>query len=105
MNPEQMSDEEILKKYTTFDPPPIGFDPTTASAQLLRRYGISPRPDPVKQPQLCQLWDKVVALKPKVIKAQLAIDRTKTWHTRPLLKKKADSPDLGSGWSGMFVTA
>ena len=43
--------------------PPKGFDPRTASARELRRYGLPQRPDPVIRPQLAARWDEVFSRK------------------------------------------
>ena len=41
--------------------PPQGFDPVTASAAELNRYGIPPRPDPKKDPTGFAIWQQVLA--------------------------------------------
>lgn len=43
--------------------PPKGFDPRTASARELRRYGLPQRPDPAIHPQLAARWDKIFSRK------------------------------------------
>jgi hypothetical protein len=43
--------------------PPTGFDPRTASARDLRRYGLPPRPDPAIYPQLAARWDEIFSRK------------------------------------------
>ena len=44
---KQPSDADVLGRYTTFEPPPSGFDPLTARPNLLRKHGFPRRPDPV----------------------------------------------------------
>ena len=41
--------------------PPAGFDPRTADTSTLLRYGIPPRPDPSKQPEATELWDRLTS--------------------------------------------
>lgn len=43
--------------------PPKGFDPRTASARELRRYGLPQRPDPANHLQLAARWDKIFSRK------------------------------------------
>jgi Peptidase A4 family len=43
--------------------PPKGFDPRTASARELRRYGLPQRPDPATRPQLAARWDEIFSRK------------------------------------------
>jgi hypothetical protein len=43
--------------------PPKGFDPRTASARDLRRYGLPQRPDPAIHPQLAARWDEIFSRK------------------------------------------
>lgn len=45
----------LPKGARTFELPPDGFDPMTASADKLRRYGLPRRPDPDSEPQLARL--------------------------------------------------
>ena len=54
----EMSEAEILSYFTTFDPPPPGFDPLRASRHLLRKHGYPHRPDPHKEPRLHKLWSE-----------------------------------------------
>jgi Peptidase A4 family len=43
--------------------PPKGFDPRSASARDLRRYGLPQRPDPAIRPQLAARWDEIFSRK------------------------------------------
>jgi Peptidase A4 family len=43
--------------------PPKGFDPRTASARDLRRYGLPQRPDPAMHPKLAARWDEIFSRK------------------------------------------
>jgi hypothetical protein len=43
--------------------PPAGFNPRTASALELRRYGLPQRPDPASRPKLAARWDEIFSRK------------------------------------------
>jgi Peptidase A4 family len=43
--------------------PPAGFNPRTASALELRRYGLPQRPDPATRPKLAARWDEIFSRK------------------------------------------
>jgi hypothetical protein len=43
--------------------PPKGFDPHTASALELRRYGLPQRPDSALHPKLAKRWDEIFSRK------------------------------------------
>jgi hypothetical protein len=43
--------------------PPKGFNPRTASARELRRYGLPQRPDPAIHPKLAARWDEIFSRK------------------------------------------
>ena len=60
---------------------PFGEAGTTATSASLTAYGIPRRPDPVKEPVLRALWDKMFAKKPTFIEARLVVDTV--WHSRP----------------------
>jgi len=84
--PLKMSDEEVLKHIICYDAPPADFDPTTAKAQVLRKYGIPRRPDAEKEPHLRKIWDKAFASKPRFIKAQVAVDHIMSKRKHPVIE-------------------
>lgn len=91
--------------YPTFELAPEDFDPYTAEPRLLRKYGFPRRPDIKTEPGLRKLWDNVFASKPKLIKAELAVD-----HKRAKLKSeralKQDGVDFSPlGWGGFVAAA
>jgi hypothetical protein len=97
---KEQSDAEVLGRYTTFEPPPSGFDPLTAKDHLLLQHGFPRRPDPEKEPQLYALWQKAFSRPMKVIKAELGVDRVSPQRdrlrpTRPF--------DVNGGWAGAEV--
>jgi len=84
----KMSDEEVLKHIICYDAPPADFDPNTADARVLRKYGIPRRPDPEKEPYLRRIWDRTFASKPRFIKAEVAVDHVMSKRKRPVIEKK-----------------
>jgi hypothetical protein len=50
--------ETNIKGVYTFEPPPKGFDPTTAGNALLRKYHLPLRPDPDRTPQARRAWQR-----------------------------------------------
>jgi hypothetical protein len=82
----KMSDEEVLKHIICYDAPPVDFDPTTAKARVLRKYGIPRRPDAKKEPHLRKIWDRAFASKPTFIKAQVAVDHIMSKRKRPVIE-------------------
>jgi hypothetical protein len=86
----EMTDAEVLKHIVCYDAPPPDFDPTTADARLLRKYGIPRRPDAEKEPHLRRIWDRAFASKPTFIKAEVAVDHTMSKRRRHVIE-----PDAG----------
>lgn len=62
---------DVSKQYRTFDVPPKGFDPLTASDASLLRYGLPRRPDPTAQPRLARLWKDAFSRPMTFIKPEL----------------------------------
>ncbi len=82
----KMSDENVLKHIVCYDAPPADFDPSTAEARVLRKYGIPRRPDAEKEPHLRKIWDRAFASKPTFIKAEVAVDHTMSKRKRPVIE-------------------
>lgn len=97
----EMSEAEILRHFTAYDPPPPGFDPLRASHHLLRKHGYPHRPDPHKEPRLYKLWSETLARPLKIIKAELQVDRSIV-HRHPLRTPQA-SYGLSGQWAGAQV--
>jgi len=102
------SSPEVLSRIQTYEAPPEGFNPQSAAANLLERYGFPRRPSAEKEPQLMRLWRRAFARAPrlKMIKAELAVDpimsrRDPLRNRDPIGKLEPDfSP---SGWGGVIV--
>lgn len=100
----KMSEAELLKHITTFDGPPKDFDVRTAHDRDLRKHGLPRRPDPKTEPHLAALWEKVIAAKPRYIKAEVALDRVMMNRRRPVIEKIPKKGDFSpSGWGGVVV--
>ena len=95
------SDAEVLSHITTYEPPPSGFDPLSASHQLLRKHGFPHRPDPDKEPRLSKLWRDSLSRPLQMIKAELEVDHSRARDSR--LRSKQASFGLGGQWAGAQV--
>ncbi len=97
----EMSDAEVLSHLTTYEPPPDGFDPLTASHHLLRKHGYPHRPHPEKEPRLHKLWREALGRPHRVIKAELQVDRSIGRHP---LRSPQGSFGLSGSWAGAEVS-
>jgi len=84
----------------TFPAPPKNFDPTTASATTLAQYGIPRRPSAQTEPVLRAQWDRVFALKPTFIQANLVPGKLP--FSRPHITPTGEF-GLGGNWAGAVV--
>ena len=99
-----MTDEEILKHFTTYDAPPEELELTTAEDRVLRKHGIPRRPDAKKEAHLKKLWDNALSSKPKFIKADIAVDHVISKRKRPVISKVHKEASFApSGWGGIVV--
>src|ERR1700722_10622987 len=86
----------------TFELPPDGFDPMTASAKELRRYGLPRRPDPDSEPHLAQLFARAFSRPRTFTEPELVVDsRLDAIHAKR--QGKADFFNPGD-WGGTVVT-
>jgi Peptidase A4 family len=92
-----------IEEFRSFQPPPAGFDPQTASARALAVHGFPRRPDPAKEPALAALWQRAFQRAPKLhmTKADLALDPIMTARDPMKHLNKDFSP---SGWASITVT-
>lgn len=81
---------DVLSRMRSYDPPPIGFDPRTASEDLLRHHGLPRRPDPNKEPDLAKIWELAFSRPLTFIKAELAINPAIKTSVKPLQIKSLD---------------
>jgi hypothetical protein len=91
----------LPKGARTFELPPDGFDPMTASADKLRRYGLPRRPDPHSEPQLAQLYARAFSRPHTFLKPELVVDS----RLDAINAKRKGRADFSSGdWGGAVVT-
>jgi len=89
------------KGARTFELPPDGFDPMTASAGALRRYGLPRRPDPEREPHLARLYARAFSHPRKFLKPELVVDS----RLDTINAKRQGRADFSSGdWGGAVVT-
>jgi hypothetical protein len=79
----------------TFETPPPGFDPQTADAPLLRKYGFPRRPDAAKEPELMRLWQRAFRRAPQLRMVQAELETDQILSKR--LAKIRFSPNLQAG--------
>ena len=89
-----------LDHFRAFELPPAGFNPHTASENLLLRHGFPRRPDPKREPQLSRLWQRAFRLGTKMLQAELAHDPIMS-RRNPL---RRPAPEFApQGWGGAVV--
>jgi Peptidase A4 family len=91
----------LPKGARMFELPPDGFDPMTASAGELRRYGLPRRPDPDSEPQLARLYARAFSRPRRFVKPELVVDS----RLDAINAKREGKADFSSGdWGGAVVT-
>jgi hypothetical protein len=79
--------------------PPDGFDPMTASAGELRRYGLPRRPDPGSEPHLARLCARAFSRPRTFLRPELVVDS----HLDAINAKREGKADFSSGDRGGAV--
>jgi hypothetical protein len=91
-------------KITTFTPPPAGFDPLTASAADLEKFGHPPRPtDPKLLARYQSIFGRVQG-KFQYVVPTFRVDPTKSTHTNRRSTTDAGTETSGN-WSGGVIYA
>ena len=90
------------RKVTLFELPPAGFDPLTASAEALRRYGFPSMPDLPRHRQRYQRVLRQVGSRLRMVTPELQVLPRHISHPRrpPLVP----ATEEGTGWSGGVVS-
>jgi hypothetical protein len=103
--------DDLAKRFTGFAVPDQPFDPSKASPELLRRYGLPPKPDPDRQPLLRRIWDQGFARTITLLPFTFERDLVEKADYR-LFSRKADEMSFSGSrfetsrnWSGAYVTA
>ena len=103
--------EHTIGKYKihTFETPPKGFDPLTATPAEHLRYGMPRRPDPVKEARAALLWTRAMH-KYRGLKFNHVVPEFKELHTHihgPNKRKNAATKglvhDSSFNWSGTVL--
>lgn len=103
--------DDLEKRFEGFPVPNEPFNPSTASPQLLRTYGLPPRPDPDSQPLLRQVWNSGFGRRLKL--QAFAVERTLVEDTKYRLFRdrlvdtsfEGSRFETSSNWSGAYITA
>jgi Peptidase A4 family len=86
--------------------PPKGFDPRTASARELRRFGIPGRPEPAIRPQLAARWDEIFSRKLTYITPTFRpVEELLPGVKRPTRPRRDLVTVTNGTWSGAVVHA
>ena len=103
--------EDLEKRFSGFDVPGGLFNPSTASHDLLRKYGLPPKPDPNRQPLLRQAWDtgfgRPMQIQKFVFHRALVEDTPYRLFTDEVvdLSFGGSLSETSSNWSGAYITA
>ena len=90
-------------KITTFEPPPAGFDPLTASAALLQRHGFPPRlPEPRHQERYTKVWSQ---LRSRFHYIQPTFRVNSDRRHGPRKRLTTEGTETSTNWSGGVVYA
>jgi hypothetical protein len=102
---------DLARRFRGFPVPEGKFDPSTASPELLRQYGLPPRPDSATQPLLRRAWDRGFG-RPMLLQAfELDVDLVQQTRYRLFTKHlqeisiAATRFETSSDWSGAYITA
>jgi hypothetical protein len=102
---------DIEKRFTGFPVPTGPFDPSTASQQLLRTYGLPPRPDANRQPLIRETWDKgfgkPLNLQAFTVQPNLVEDTQYRLYRDQVtdMSFEGSHVETSSNWSGAYITA
>ncbi len=96
-----MAVQHIDDAFRTYELPPEGFDPLTAPADQLRRYGLPRRPDPRSEPELTRLFQRAFSRPRSFLTPELVADPT---IARLRSQRRAASEFTGGDWGGAVVT-
>ena len=106
--------EELKKRFSGFAAPDGEFNPSTAAPDVLRKYGLPPKPDPERQPRLREVWDAGFGRPIHLQKFEFdegVVDFLKTIPYRLLARHADEMPlaetrfETSGNWSGAYITA
>jgi hypothetical protein len=96
-----MAVQHVDEGIRTYELPPEGFDPLTAPADLLPRYGLPRRPDPHTEPERTRLFQRAFSRPRGFITPELVADPT---VDRLRAQRRASGEFTGGDWGGAVVT-
>ena len=105
---QQPFQQTLITRTITYPHPPSGFPLLTASPSELFQYGIMPRPDPVKQPELYTHWLRIFT-PPMAYVEPLPVEVSAEWQlnvnvtNQATLAVETSRYAKSSNWSGAFV--
>ena len=103
--------ETLKKRFRPFHVPPPRFNPVTATPAQLSEFGLPPRPDPVTQPLLRQIWDRGFGTPLTLLEFRLDERLIDATDYRPQIRQANEQPiaetrfETSSNWSGAYITA
>jgi hypothetical protein len=103
--------EDLEKRFKGFPVPGGRFDPSTASPQLLRKYGLPPRPDTGCQKLLRQAWDRGFGRALRLQEFRFHLDLVEDTQYRLFTDQavgvsfEGSRFETSSNWSGAYITA
>jgi hypothetical protein len=102
---------DLKRRFTGFPVPEGLFNPLTATPDMLRKFGLPPKPDADRQPLLRQAWDTGFG-KPLLLQQfEVEADLVEQTDYRPLSRRVAEisfdgiNVETSSNWSGAYITA
>lgn len=103
--------DDLKRRFTGFPAPGGKFDPSTASAEQLREYGLPPKPDAGRQPLLRKAWDRAfgrpMLLQTFEVGPDLVRQTKYRLHSKHLSEalRSATRFETSGNWSGAYITA
>jgi hypothetical protein len=90
-------------KVTTFEVPPLGFDPRGATKARLAHHGIAPKPDKDKQPELFEKWMNVYSKKLIHIVPEFVRNENKKHRPAANRSREKDGSQRSFNWTGVVA--
>ncbi|HET7883349.1 MAG TPA: G1 family glutamic endopeptidase [Acetobacteraceae bacterium] len=106
--PEHGLHQTLLRRSFIYPVPGPDFDPLHAPPEELEKFGIIPRPDPERQPELYAHWAQIFAppirfVEPKVREVTAAFQLNLNVTSPATLATETSRYAKSSNWSGAFV--
>jgi Peptidase A4 family len=102
---------DLERRFTGFAVPEGTFDPSTATADQLMKFGLPPKPDPECQPLLRRAWDigfgKPLRLQAFEVERDLVEQSEYRLFEKNVAKVsfEGNNFEISSNWSGAYITA